>query len=227
MPFLPPLPAAWHKALQPEVEQPYYQELQAFLEAEVAAGQEILPARAEIFHALEATPPDRVKVVLLGQDPYPTPGHAHGLCFSVKPDVRPLPMSLRNIYKELQTDVGFSPPAHGNLESWARQGILLLNTVLTVRARSADSHKRRGWEEFTDRVIAAVNAGGTPVIFLLWGNKARAKHALVTNPLHRVIECAHPSPLSVRRFRGCRCFSQVNSMLQESGLPPIDWQIPG
>ena len=225
MASLPPLPPAWRDALHGETEQPYFRDLKAFLEREAADGQEVFPRREDIFRALEATAPDRVRVVLLGQDPYPTPGHAHGLCFSVRPEVRPLPMSLRNVYKELEADVGFRPPEHGNLESWARQGILLLNTVLTVRARSPDSHKGRGWERFTDRVIRAVDGGPTPVVFLLWGNKAKKKSELVTDPRHGVIESAHPSPLSVRKFRGCRCFSHVNALLAQGGFSQIDWQL--
>ncbi|MDR0902728.1 MAG: uracil-DNA glycosylase, partial [Opitutaceae bacterium] len=201
-------------------------ELNAFLDAEVAAGREILPARGDIFNALRLTPPDAVRVVLLGQDPYPTPGHAHGLCFSVRMDARPIPRSLRNIYQELHADTGIAPAAHGCLESWARNGILLLNTVLTVRAGEANSHKGRGWEQFTDRVLEAVNAGAEPVVFVLWGRQAQARRALVTDARHRVVECAHPSPLSARLFRGCRCFSEVNRLLAAAGREPVDWRLP-
>jgi len=225
--MLPAIPTAWSDRLGAETGKPYYRALDAFLDAEVAAGQAVLPPRADIFTALRLTPPDRVKVLLLGQDPYPTPGHAHGLCFSVQPDVRPLPMSLRNVYKELHTDVGFRLPNNGHLAPWAGQGVLMLNTVLTVRARSANSHARRGWETFTDRIIELVAARSTRVVFLLWGGAARRKALLVPEDSpHAIIECAHPSPLSARKFFGCRCFSRTNARLAEAGLAPVDWAIP-
>ncbi|MFZ1503059.1 MAG: uracil-DNA glycosylase, partial [Nitrospira sp.] len=169
---------------------------------------------------------EQVRVLLLGQDPYHTPGMAHGLCFSVPPHVRPIPPSLRNVYRELRDDVGCRIPNNGCLEPWAKQGILMLNAVLTVRAHAANSHRGRGWEIFTDRIIELVNAKPTRVVFVLWGGEAKKKRALVTNPQHVVIACAHPSPLSVRNFFGSRCFSQVNRALTEMGLAPIDWQIP-
>jgi uracil-DNA glycosylase len=224
--MLPPIPESWRAALVEETAQPYFRALAAFLDTERAAGNTILPARAEIFAALAATPPENVKVVLLGQDPYPAPGHAHGLCFSVRPEVRPLPGSLRNIYKELAADVGFQPPGHGCLEAWAARGVLLLNTVLTVRAGETHSHQKQGWERFTDRVIATINARRERVVFMLWGRPAQKKAALVTQPVHRVVSCAHPSPLSARLFLGSRCFSEANRLLVEAGRAPIDWSLP-
>jgi len=224
--MLPAIPTAWRHLLSSETQKPYFRALDAFLDNEVAAGTTLLPPRADIFKALQLTPPDQVKVLLLGQDPYPSPGHAHGLCFSVQPDVRPLPRSLRNVYKELQTDVGFRVPNNGHLAPWARQGILMLNTVLTVRAGSANSHAGQGWETFTDRIIQLVADRPSRVVFLLWGGAARRKATLVPQPRHVIIECAHPSPLSARKFFGCRCFSRTNEKLTEVGLTPIDWAIP-
>lgn len=224
--MLPPIPTAWQAVLHAETVEPYYRALDAYLDGELAAGAALLPAREHIFEALRLTPPDRVKVVLLGQDPYPTPGHAHGLCFSVQPDVRPLPMSLRNVYKELHDDVGFRVPNHGYLASWAEQGILMLNAVLTVRAGEPNAHAGRGWEAFTDRIIDTVAASRARIVFLLWGGSARKKAKLVTQPQHAIIACAHPSPLSVRKFLGCRCFSRTNERLVEAGRSPIDWAIP-
>ena len=212
--------------LKEETRKPYYQALDAFLEKERADGQTILPARKNIFNALASTPYDQVRVLLVGQDPYPTPGHAHGLCFSVEPTVRLLPFSLRNIFRELQDDVGCRIPNNGYLEPWARRGILMLNTVLTVRAHKANSHQGRGWELFTDRLIELVAAKQTRVVFVLWGREAQTKRMLITQPHHAVVACAHPSPLSVRKFFGCRCFSHINRDLADAGQAPIDWQIP-
>lgn len=220
-----PIPSSWRSLLSEETHKPYYRELDAFLDAELADGQTILPAREDIFNALVATTYDDVRVLLVGQDPYPTPGHAHGLCFSVQPTVRPLPQSLRNIYRELYDDVGCRIPNNGYLEPWARQGVLLLNTVLTVRAGQANSHQGRGWELFTDRIIELVAAKQTRVIFVLWGRQAQKKRSLITASHHTVIATAHPSPLSVRKFYGCRCFSQINRDLVEAGMAPIEWQI--
>jgi len=212
--------------LKEETRKPYYQALDAFLEKERADGQTILPARKDIFNALASTSYDQVRVLLVGQDPYPTPGHAHGLCFSVEPTVRLLPFSLRNIFRELQNDVGCRIPNNGYLEPWARRGILMLNTVLTVRAHKANSHQGRGWEVFTDRLIELVAAKQTRVVFVLWGREAQKKRMLITQPHHAVLACAHPSPLSVRKFFGCRCFSHINRDLADAGQAPIDWQIP-
>jgi len=225
--MLPPIPPGWKPHLEAETHQPYFHELDAFLDREREANHTILPESQDIFNALRSTPYASVRVLLLGQDPYPTPGHAHGLCFSVRPGVRPIPGSLRNIYRELRDDLGIPTPSHGCLESWARQGVLLLNTVLTVRAHDANSHQKRGWETFTDRIIDLLNERSMPMVFLLWGRSAQKKRERVTASHHRVIECAHPSPLSARLFLGCRCFSATNRRLAESGIPPVDWQIPG
>ena len=224
--MLPPIPPGWRSLLKEETLKSYYQTLDAFLEKELANGHTILPARKNIFNALAATSHDQVRVVLVGQDPYPTPGHAHGLCFSVQPTVRPLPFSLRNVFQELHDDVGCRIPNNGYLLPWARQGVLMLNTVLTVRASEANSHQGRGWERFTDRVIELVAAKQTRVVFVLWGRDAQKKRALITQSHHTVIATAHPSPLSVRKFYGCRCFSQINRDLADVGMAPIDWQIP-
>jgi len=224
--MLPPIPPGWRFLLKEETRKPYYRALDAFLEKELACGQTILPARKDIFNALASTPYDQVRVLLVGQDPYPTPGHAHGLCFSVQPTVRPLPFSLRNVYRELHEDLGCQIPNNGYLEPWARQGVLMLNTVLTILAHKANSHQGRGWESFTDRIIELVAAKQTPVVFVLWGREAQKKRQLVTQSHHAVVACAHPSPLSVRKFFGCRCFSRINRDLADAGLPPIDWQIP-
>ena len=225
-PMLPSIPPGWRSLLKGETRKPYYRSLNAFLEKELAAGKTILPDCKDIFNALAATSYDQVRVLLVGQDPYPTPGHAHGLCFSVQPTVRPLPLSLRNVYRELHEDVGCRIPNNGYLEPWAMQGVLMLNTVLTVRARQANSHQGRGWEQFTDRIIELVAAKRTPVVFVLWGRQAQKKRGLITQSHHTVIATAHPSPLSVRKFFGCRCFSHINRGLADAGLAPIDWQIP-
>ena len=197
-----------------------------FLKRNWLVGRRTLRAREDIFNALASTSYDQVRVLLVGQDPYPTPGHAHGLCFSVQPTVRPLPFSLKNIYRELHDDIGCRIANNGNLEPWARQGVLMLNTILTVRARQAHSHHGRGWERFTDRIIELVSAKRTRVVFVLRGREAQKKRALITQSHHTVIATAHPSPLSARKFFGCRCFSRVNQCLEGANLPPIDWQIP-
>jgi len=224
--MLPSIPPGWRSLFKGETSQPYYRELDAFLEKELANGHTILPASKDIFNALAATSYDQVRVLLVGQDPYPTPGHAHGLCFSVQPTVKPLPFSLRNIFRELQDDVGCQIPNNGYLLPWARQGVLMLNTVLTVRAGQANSHQGRGWERFTDRIIELVAAKQARVVFVLWGRQAQKRRALITQSHHTVIATAHPSPLSVRKFYGCRCFSQINRDLANAGMAPIDWQIP-
>jgi uracil-DNA glycosylase len=223
--MLPVIPSSWQPLLGDETKKPYYQELDDFLDRELADGRIVLPPREDVFNALLLTPCDQVKVLLVGQDPYPNPGHAHGLCFSVRPDVGPLPASLKNVFQELHDDVAFRVPNNGNLEPWARQGMLMLNTVLTVRAHEPNAHRKRGWETFTDRVIESVNARPARVVFLLWGGPAQKKAKLVTGAHHRIIKCAHPSPLSAKKFLGCRCFSEVNRLLTEVGLTPIDWQI--
>ena len=224
--MLPPIPPGWRSLLNKERCKPYYRALDAFLEEERADEQTILPARKDIFNALAATSYDQVRVLLVGQDPYPTPSHAHGLCFSVQPSVQPIPFSLRNIFRELHEDLGSPIPNNGCLEPWARQGVLMLNTVLTVRAHKANSHQGRGWERFTDHIIELVAAKETRVVFVLWGRHAQKKRALIRQSHHAVVACAHPSPLSVRKFYGCRCFSIINRDLADAGMAPIDWQIP-
>lgn len=200
--------------------------LKAFLRSEKAAGKHIYPMGNEWFRALDLTPLEKVKVVILGQDPYHGPGQAHGLCFSVGPDIR-VPPSLVNIYKELESDLGLPRPRHGFLEHWAQQGVLLLNSVLTVEMGKAASHQGKGWERFTDAIIQQVNAKSEPVVFLLWGAYAQKKAAFIDNPRHLVLKAAHPSPLSAHNgFLGCRHFSKTNEFLEANGLAPIDWSLP-
>lgn len=217
---------SWKAPLRPEFDADYMAQLRSFLVAEKAAGKRIFPKGAEWFRAMDLTPLDKVRVVILGQDPYHGPGQAHGLCFSVKPGVPP-PPSLVNIYKELQSDLGIERPRHGFLEHWAQQGVLLLNSVLTVEMAKAASHQGKGWERFTDAVIRLVNAKEEPVVFLLWGAYAQKKAAFVDTSKHLVLKAAHPSPLSVHNgFLGCRHFSKCNAFLESKGLPPIDWSLP-
>jgi uracil-DNA glycosylase len=217
---------SWKAPLLPEFEAPYMAQLRAFLLAEKASGKRIFPKGSEWFRALDLTPLDKVRVVILGQDPYHGQGQAHGLCFSVKPGVPP-PPSLVNIYKELQSDLGIPRPRHGFLEHWAQQGVLLLNSVLTVEMAKAASHQKRGWESFTDAVIRLVNAKDQPVVFLLWGAYAQKKAAFVDAAKHLVLKAAHPSPLSAHNgFLGCKHFSQCNAFLENKGLAPIDWALP-
>jgi len=220
------LEESWKKALAPEFSAPYMGDLKAFLQAQKAAGKTIFPKGSEYFRALDLTPLDAVKVVILGQDPYHGEGQAHGLCFSVQPGVR-TPPSLVNIYKEIKSDLEIPPARHGNLEHWARQGVLLLNSVLTVEKASAASHQGKGWERFTDAVIARVNEQDRPVVFLLWGAYAQRKASFVDATRHLVLKAAHPSPLSAHNgFLGCRHFSQTNAYLMQHGLKPIDWALP-
>jgi uracil-DNA glycosylase len=209
--------------LGPETEEPYFHRLAEFVAAERAAHQ-VFPPRGEVFSALEATPYDRVRVVVLGQDPYHDDGQAHGMCFSVRPGTR-IPPSLRNIYKELNTDLGLPVPETGYLMPWAERGVLLLNTVLTVRAHEAASHKGQGWERFTDAVIRAVSARERPAVFVLWGNHAKKKLPLIDTGRHAVVQGAHPSPLSARRFLGSRPFSQIDAALAAFGEEPMDWTL--
>ena len=215
----------WKTPLAPELEQQYYRELRKFLITEYRTRQ-IFPDMYDIFNALHYTSLADTKVVILGQDPYHGPGQAHGLSFSVKPGVQP-PPSLINIFKELSTDLGCTIPNNGCLKPWAEQGVLLLNTVLTVRAHQANSHKGKGWEIFTDRIISILNEREKPMAFILWGRPARMKKAMITNPNHFVVESPHPSPLSAYAgFFGSRPFSQVNDFLKRTGQTPIDWQLP-
>lgn len=219
------LPPCWREALAPELAADWFRDLGQFIDAARAAGP-VFPPESDVFAAFTLTPLARVKVVLLGQDPYHDEGQAHGLCFSVRPGV-PAPPSLVNVFRELAADVpGFTRPAHGHLAAWARQGVLLLNAVLTVNAHAAHSHRGRGWERFTDAAIAAVNASRPHAVFVLWGNAARKKAALVDRDRHTVIEGAHPSPLSYRHFAGSRPFSRVNAALAAHGQEPIDWRLP-
>ena len=214
----------WDERLKGEFDKSYYQELRKFLIDEYSH-HVVYPNMHNIFNALKYTSFSDTKVVILGQDPYHGPGQAHGLCFSVQKGVEP-PPSLQNIFKELMADVGIDRPEHGELTSWARQGVLLLNTVLTVREHQPNSHKGKGWETLTDRIIAELNNKETPVVFLLWGANARSKKALITTPLHVKLETVHPSPLSAYNgFFGCRHFSKANAILEASGQTPIDWNV--
>lgn len=214
----------WNPVLRGEFEKPYWSELQAFVRGE-RERHAVYPPHDEVFACLHLTPYAATRVLILGQDPYHGPGQAHGLCFSVRPGVA-IPPSLANIHRELQADLGIDPPSHGNLEAWARQGVLLLNTTLTVRAGQAASHQGKGWEAFTDEVIRAVDAKPHRVVFILWGAHARRKKALVDPSRHVVIESAHPSPLSAHNgFFGSRPFSRTNAALVEAGLDPIDWRL--
>lgn len=215
----------WDQYLNQEFKQPYYLQIREFLVDEYNS-RPIYPDRFDIFNALNYTSYTETKVVILGQDPYHGPGQAHGLSFSVKPGV-PAPPSLQNIFKELQADLGCTIPNHGHLVSWAKQGVLLLNTVLTVRESQPNSHKGMGWETFTDRVITTLNDREQPVVFILWGKHAQDKQQLITRNHHYIIRSPHPSPLSSHRgFFGSRPFSKSNEFLEKMGLTPIDWQIP-
>lgn len=217
---------SWRLPLMREFQSPYMQELKRFLEAEKTAGKRIFPKGGEYFRALDLTPLDKVKVVILGQDPYHGEGQAHGLSFSVKPGVR-TPPSLVNIYKELQSDLGLTPRRHGFLEHWAKQGVLLLNSVLTVEMGKAASHQKRGWERFTDAIIRLVNEKSDPVVFILWGAYAQRKAEFVDQSRHLVLKSAHPSPLSAHNgFLGSRPFSKANAFLEAKGRGPIDWGLP-
>ena len=221
----PRVPAAWREALAAELAAPYFRELQDFVAAERAAHR-VFPPAADVFNALQFTPLAAVKVLLLGQDPYHDDGQAHGLAFSVRPGVPP-PPSLANIFKELEADLGLPRPDHGCLESWAKQGVLLLNTVLTVCAHQPNSHRGKGWERFTDAVIRAVNARREPTVFLLWGGPARKKADLIDRSRQAVLEAAHPSPLSAYRgFLGSRPFSRANAFLRQHGRGEVDWRLP-
>jgi uracil-DNA glycosylase len=217
---------SWKAVLGAEFSRPYMGELKAFLQREKADGKQIFPKGSEYFRALDLTPLDEVKVVILGQDPYHGTGQAHGLCFSVQPGVR-IPPSLVNIYKEMQSDLGIPPARHGFLEHWARQGVLMLNSVLTVEEARAASHQGQGWEQFTDAVIRAVNEECEHVVFMLWGSYAQKKAAFVDRSRHLVLKAPHPSPLSAHNgFFGSRHFSQANEYLVSQGRNAIDWQLP-
>ena len=214
----------WNPILRDEFDQDYWRELQAFVASE-RSEHTVYPPHDDVFRALHLTPYANTRVMILGQDPYHGPGQANGLAFSVADGID-IPPSLRNIHKELESDLGVAPPGHGNLEAWAKSGVLLLNATLTVRARTAASHQKRGWETFTDRMIEAVNAKTERVVFILWGASARKKKALIDSGTHVVIESPHPSPLSAHRgFFGSKPFSAANAALTEAGLQPVSWEL--
>ncbi|MGB0155636.1 MAG: uracil-DNA glycosylase [Luminiphilus sp.] len=220
------LRAEWLQLLESEFSSDYMKQLGEFLRAEKAQGKEIYPPGGEFFAALEATPPASVKVVILGQDPYHGPGQAHGLSFSVRGRQR-IPPSLQNVFRELQSDLGLRTPSHGDLSAWADKGVLLLNSILSVERGVAGAHQGKGWERFTDAVIAAVNAGTLPVVFMLWGAQAQRKGSAINRDRHCVLTAPHPSPLSAHRgFLGCQHFSQANRFLEEHQRGPVDWSIP-
>ncbi len=218
------LPDDWKAVLADELKKPYFQQLKEFVDEE-RSEHTVYPPEGDVFNAFKLTPYHRVKVLLLGQDPYHDEGQAHGLCFSVKPGTRP-PPSLVNIFKELHNDLGCKIPNHGYLVPWAEQGVMLLNAVLTVRAHKPTSHKNQGWETFTDAVIRALSDRPEPVVFLLWGAYAQKKIKLIDTDRHRIVAGAHPSPLSAKKFFGSKPFSAVNQALEDLGETPIDWQLP-
>ncbi|MFN4258254.1 MAG: uracil-DNA glycosylase [Gemmataceae bacterium] len=219
------LPDSWKLVLREEISKPYFQQLRTFVDAE-RGRHTVYPPEDEVFSAFCLTSLDRVNVLLLGQDPYPGPQQAHGLCFSVRPGVR-IPPSLVNIFKELRDDLGCAVPNNGYLAPWAEQGVLLLNAVLTVRAGTPNSHKNQGWEKFTDAVIAALNAKTAGMVFVLWGNHAQKKIPLIDQSRHVIVQAAHPSPLSAQNgFIGSKPFSAINAALARAGKPPIHWQLP-
>ncbi len=221
------LEASWRKRLQVDFDAEYMLELRDFLREQKLLGKTVYPSKDEIFAALNATPFDAVKIVILGQDPYHGPGQAHGLCFSVRQNV-PVPPSLRNIYKELAADINFLPPKHGCLNEWAQQGVLLLNSVLTVEGSLAASHKDKGWEKFTDSIVSHLNDKAENIVFILWGNYAQKKGAMIDRARHLVLESPHPSPLSASRgFYGNHHFSKSNEYLRAHDVAAIDWQLSG
>lgn len=222
--MIPEIPASWQKYLDGEREKPYFVKLEEFV-ADEQAKHTIYPPPEKIFSALDLTSYEETKVLLLGQDPYIQKGQAHGLCFSVEDKSARIPPSLRNIYKELKDDLGVAPPKHANLTAWAKQGILMLNVVLTVREGQSNSHKNKGWENFTDEIIRLVSQKETPVVFVLWGNHAQKKIPLIDQEKHKIVQGAHPSPLATG-FLGSRPFSKINQYLRESGQEEIDWHIP-
>lgn len=218
------LEKSWYEKLKNEINQPYIQELKNFLEHEKKAGKIIYPPEPLVFNAFLQTPFDKVKVVVVGQDPYHGPGQAHGLSFSVLPGITP-PPSLKNIFKELETDLGIPRPSHGCLISWAKQGVLLLNATLTVRAGEPRSHYGKGWERFTDAVIDILAKRPDPIVFLLWGKSAQEKCHKVVGTHHAIFQSAHPSPYSAANFLGCRHFSKANEFLKKNGKEPVDWTV--
>lgn len=220
----PVIEGSWKQVLANEFNKEYFQSLKSFL-IEERSKYRIFPPGSQIFNAFNHTPFQNVKVVILGQDPYHGPGQAHGLCFSV-PEGIPQPPSLVNIFKEINSDLGLAIPKHGNLEKWAKQGVLLLNATLTVRAHQAGSHQNRGWEQFTDAAIMALSNGRQGIVFMLWGSYAQAKARIIDKTKHHILTAPHPSPLSVYRgFSGCKHFSKANQLLEEEGFSPIDWNL--
>lgn len=217
------LPPSWQAVLADEQEKPYFKQLSKFVDDE-RKKHTVYPPEADVFNAYKATPYDEVKVLLLGQDPYHDEGQAHGMCFSVRPGVKP-PPSLVNMFKELKSELGCRIPNHGYLQQWAERGVMLLNAVLTVQAHKANSHKDKGWETFTDATIKALNDRDDPVVFALWGAYAQKKEKLIDTDKHRVVKAAHPSPLSVKKFFGSKPFSAINAALEELDNTPIDWQL--
>jgi uracil-DNA glycosylase len=215
---------SWEIVLQEEFDKPYFEKITEFVKAEIRAGKTVYPHGKLIFNAFEKTPLDKLKVVILGQDPYHGVNQAHGLCFSVQHGVKP-PPSLVNIYKEINSDLGISPPNHGCLEKWTEQGVFMLNSILTVRANEATSHSKIGWETFTDAVIRKISDNKSGVVFLLWGNFARSKKILIDTQKHFILEAAHPSPLAGNAFSGCKHFSKTNELLEKQGLLPINWDL--
>ena len=222
---MPPITNDWALPLKEEYKKEYYRQLYEKVNAEYASGRQIFPPADDIFNAFHLTPLSKVKCVIIGQDPYHNVGQAHGLCFSVRPNVE-IPPSLVNIYKELHDDLGCKIPNNGYLVKWAEQGVLMLNTVLTVRAHEANSHRGIGWEQFTDAAIRILNEQDRPIVFILWGSPAQKKAAMLNNKKHYILKAPHPSPLSAYRgFFGSRPFSKTNAFLEENGIKPIDWQI--
>ena len=220
------VPASWQAAIGAEFSKPYFQSLAKFVDDERQAFPlKIYPSETQVLAALQLTPLDRVRVVLLGQDPYPGEGMAHGLCFSVQPTIKKLPASLKNIFKEMRSDLDLPIPGHGCLTSWAEQGVLLLNTILTLREGQPLSHKDRGWETFTDEIIRQVSAKSARVVFVLWGKTAQSRMKLIDTSRHAVIQSAHPSPLSARAFFGSRPFSRANAALAAAGRGTVDWRL--
>jgi len=215
----------WLKVLNEEFETEYFQKLKKFLQEEKQSSQIVYPPSSQIFAALNYTPLEKVKIVILGQDPYHGQGQANGLCFSVSEGITP-PPSLKNIYKEIESDLGFKPPSHGNLSSWSKHGVLLLNTVLTVRAGMPASHQNIGWETFIDAIISKLNSQRSNLVFLLWGNFARGKKALIDSEKHLILEAAHPSPFSAYNgFFGCKHFSKANDYLKRHQINPVNWEV--
>ena len=221
------IPDSWRAAIGAEFDKPYFKSLASFVDDERQAFPlQIYPAQEQVFAAFQMTPYERVSVLLLGQDPYPGEGMAHGLCFSVNPTVKKLPASLKNMFRELESDLSFPAPNNGCLMPWAKQGVLMLNTILTLRAGEPLSHKGRGWETFTDEIIRKVSDKADPVVFVLWGKQAQGKIRLIDTTRHAVVQSAHPSPLSARAFLGTKPYSRINAALREAGRPEIDWRIP-